>query len=158
MRGRRPVQVWVRDLPQPEPLVRWRPSRLDLAPAHHVGLTAEAQMALAPGLAPKPLPVHCVPPRSWTRAQPSSELMRSVRLTTCPVMPCLVLCCVTPTCRRCCSSARQFYGTPSTYTSVDDSGRCHLVAQGEGGEQEDPLMPAVYALAQQLALREGPPA
>eukprot|EP00439_Symbiodinium_sp_Y106_P083753 s1591_g24.t1 len=40
--------------------------------------------------------------------------------------------------------ARQFYGTPSSYTWTES----------EGGEQEDPLMPALYALAQQPALCE----
>ena len=50
--------------------------------------------------------------------------------------------------------ARQFYGTPSSYTWTDDSGRSHVIAQGEGGEQGDPLMPALYALAQQPALCE----
>ncbi|OLP82880.1 hypothetical protein AK812_SmicGene36427 [Symbiodinium microadriaticum] len=50
--------------------------------------------------------------------------------------------------------ARQFYSTPSSYTWTDDSGCSHVIAQGEGGEQGDPLMPALYALAQQPALCE----
>ena len=50
--------------------------------------------------------------------------------------------------------ARQFYGTPSSYTWTDDSGRSHVIAQGEGEEQGDPLMPTLYALAQQPALCE----
>ena len=50
--------------------------------------------------------------------------------------------------------ARQFYLTPSSYTWTDDSGRSHVIGQGEGGEQGDPLMPALYALAQQPAFCE----
>ena len=43
--------------------------------------------------------------------------------------------------------ARQFYASPSSYTWIDDDGHGHQVTQGEGGEQGDPLMPALYALA-----------
>ena len=50
--------------------------------------------------------------------------------------------------------ARQFYGSPSSYSWVDERGRSHDIVQGEGGEQGDPLMPALYALAQQPALRD----
>ena len=48
--------------------------------------------------------------------------------------------------------ARQFYADPSTYTWYDDDERAHNISQGEGGEQGDPLMPALYALAQHEAL------
>ncbi|CAE7242891.1 unnamed protein product [Symbiodinium sp. CCMP2592] len=48
--------------------------------------------------------------------------------------------------------ARQFYADPCTYTWYDDDGRAHDISQGEGGEQGDPLMPALYALAQHEAL------
>ena len=34
----------------------------------------------------------------------------------------------------------------------DASGQCHEVQQSEGGEQGDPLMPALYAIAQHPAL------
>ena len=47
---------------------------------------------------------------------------------------------------------RQFYGSPSTYWWDDDEGVTHEVVQGEGGEQGDPLMPALYALGQHRAL------
>ena len=50
--------------------------------------------------------------------------------------------------------ARQFYGTPSSYVWVDGQSVTHHVAEGEGGEQSDPLMPALYALAQQPVLEE----
>ena len=50
--------------------------------------------------------------------------------------------------------ARQFYGTPSSYVWVDGQSVTHHVAEGEGGEQGDPLMPALYALAQQPVLEE----
>ena len=35
---------------------------------------------------------------------------------------------------------RQFHGTPSQYLWEDD-GSVHVIHQGEGGEQGDPLMP-----------------
>ena len=50
--------------------------------------------------------------------------------------------------------ARQFYASPSSYTWIDDDGHAHQVTQGEGGEQGDPLMPALYALAQHEALND----
>ena len=56
---------------------------------------------------------------------------------------------------------RQFYGTPSTHLWQDDEGTVHDVQQGEGGEQGDALMPALFALGQHdalvtLQLRLGP--
>ena len=50
--------------------------------------------------------------------------------------------------------ARQFYASPSSYTWIDDDGHAHQVTQGEGGEQGDLLMPALYALAQHEALND----
>ena len=41
--------------------------------------------------------------------------------------------------------ARQSYASPRTYTWYDEDGAAHVVHQGEGGEQGDPLMPALYA-------------
>ena len=46
----------------------------------------------------------------------------------------------------------QFYAEPSTYVFYDAEGAAHEIAQGEGGEQGDPLMPALYALGQNPAL------
>ena len=48
--------------------------------------------------------------------------------------------------------ARQFYGSESSYVWTDDAGAEHEVLQAEGGEQGDPLMPALYAVAQHPAL------
>ena len=50
--------------------------------------------------------------------------------------------------------ARQFYGAASTYTWTDGQGDSHSIAQAEGGEQGDPLMPALFSLAQHPALAE----
>ena len=44
------------------------------------------------------------------------------------------------------------YGSPSEYFWFDDAGDANLVTQGEGGEQGDPLMPALYSLGQHDAL------
>ena len=46
----------------------------------------------------------------------------------------------------------QFYSSASTYIWEDDVGVVHDVVQGEGGEQGDPLMPALFALGQHRAL------
>ena len=46
----------------------------------------------------------------------------------------------------------QFYAEPSAYVFYDAEGAAHEIAQGEGGEQGDPLMPALYALGQHPAL------
>ena len=48
--------------------------------------------------------------------------------------------------------ARQFYAAPSSCTWYDGLGAAHDIVQGEGGEQGDPLMPALFAI--QPALRE----
>ena len=47
---------------------------------------------------------------------------------------------------------RMSYGEPSVYSLVDDEGKEHLIPQGEGGEQGDPLMPAYFSLGQHGAL------
>ena len=47
---------------------------------------------------------------------------------------------------------RMFYGTPSTYLWEDELGVTQHIAQGEGGEQGDPLMPMLFALVQHVAL------
>ena len=47
---------------------------------------------------------------------------------------------------------RQFYGAPSTYLWQDDMDVVHEVHQGEGGEQGDALMPALFSLGQHNAL------
>ena len=44
------------------------------------------------------------------------------------------------------------YGGPSEYLWFDDSGEAFLAPQGEGGEQGDPLMPALFSLGQHNAL------
>ena len=47
---------------------------------------------------------------------------------------------------------RLFYGRPSQYLWEDSTGTTHLVHQGEGGEQGDPLMPLLYSVGQHRAL------
>ena len=46
-----------------------------------------------------------------------------------------------------------FHGSPSTYLWEDEVGMSHEIAQGEGGEQGDPLMPMRFALGLHPALR-----
>ncbi|CAE7358847.1 unnamed protein product, partial [Symbiodinium sp. CCMP2456] len=48
---------------------------------------------------------------------------------------------------------RLFYGRPSSFVWSDDDGATHRVSQAEGGEQGDPLMPALFALGLAPALR-----
>ena len=45
-----------------------------------------------------------------------------------------------------------FYGSPSSYFWEDEGGVTHSIAQGEGGEQGDPLVPLLFALGQHPAL------
>ena len=47
---------------------------------------------------------------------------------------------------------RQFYGQESSYLFYDACGRAHDVLQAEGGEQGDPLMPGLFAVAIHPAL------
>ena len=47
---------------------------------------------------------------------------------------------------------RMWYASPSTYVWHDSVGQPHHVLQAEGGEQGDPLMPALFALAMHQAL------
>ena len=49
---------------------------------------------------------------------------------------------------------RMIYGRQSKYVWQDAHGVRHEIVQGEGGEQGDPLMPALYALGQHQALQE----
>ena len=46
----------------------------------------------------------------------------------------------------------QLYAEPSTHVFYDAQGAAHEIRQGEGGEQGDPLMPALYAFGQHAAL------
>lgn len=48
--------------------------------------------------------------------------------------------------------ASMWYGQESTYQWVDENGATHRICQSEGGEQGDPLMPALFSLAQHPAL------
>ena len=47
-----------------------------------------------------------------------------------------------------------FYGSASQYLRRDDEGVEHEITQGEGGEQGDPLMPALFSLGQHNALQQ----
>ncbi|CAK8990588.1 Retrotransposable element SLACS 132 kDa protein (ORF2) [Includes: Reverse transcriptase] [Durusdinium trenchii] len=53
----------------------------------------------------------------------------------------------------CLAFVRQFYATTSTYIWHDHNGQPHEVSQAEGGEQGDPLMPALFSLGQRTALQ-----
>ena len=47
---------------------------------------------------------------------------------------------------------RPFCGQPSPFLWEDDVGEVHIIPQGEGGEQGDPLMPLPFCLGQHPAL------
>lgn len=47
---------------------------------------------------------------------------------------------------------RLWYSRTSCFLWTDDSGETHDILQGEGGEQGDPLMPALFALGQHDAI------
>ena len=61
----------------------------------------------------------------------------------------------TPALRALLPFVRLFYGRASEYPWTDDAGNQRTIRQGEGGEQGDPLMPALYALGQHDGLRAG---
>ena len=46
-----------------------------------------------------------------------------------------------------------FYGAPSHYIWHSATGEAHIISQAEGGEQGDPLMPALFSLVQRSALQ-----
>ena len=58
-----------------------------------------------------------------------------------------------PIVNRCLPFVRMFYGQASQYIWHDRTGHPHLISQGEGGEQGDPLMPALFSLGQRAALQ-----
>ena len=58
-----------------------------------------------------------------------------------------------PEAYRCLPFVRLFYAQPSTYVWHDGDGNAHPIIQAEGGEQGDPLMPALYSLGQHSALQ-----
>ena len=47
---------------------------------------------------------------------------------------------------------RQWYGSPTTFHWEDCRGHTHVIQQGDGGEQRDALMPALFCLALHPAL------
>ena len=42
---------------------------------------------------------------------------------------------------------RLFYSSPSVYLWEDEDGEVHTIDKGEGGEQEDALMPLLFCVA-----------
>ena len=54
--------------------------------------------------------------------------------------------CAVPGANRCSSFVNMFYSEPSTYVWHDQHGNPHTITQAEGGEQGDPLMPALFSL------------
>lgn len=59
-----------------------------------------------------------------------------------------------PSANQCLPFVRQFYTQPSHYVWHDDANQPHIITQAEGGEQGDPLMPALFALGQRAALAD----
>ncbi len=60
----------------------------------------------------------------------------------------------TPTAHRLLPSILMSYGSPSTYEWQEDTGEVHEITQGEGVEQGDRLMPALFSLGMAEALRD----
>ena len=57
-----------------------------------------------------------------------------------------------PEANQCLPFVRLFYANPSCYVWHDQTGTPFTIHQEEGGEQGDPLMPALYCLGQHAAL------
>ena len=58
-----------------------------------------------------------------------------------------------PEANRCIPFVRMFYAQPSAYIWHDNAGAARTILQAEGGEQGDPLMPALFSLGQRAALQ-----
>ena len=58
-----------------------------------------------------------------------------------------------PEANRCLPFVSMFYTHPSTYVWHDQEGNPHEITQAEGGEQGDPLMPALFSLGQKAGLQ-----
>ena len=58
-----------------------------------------------------------------------------------------------PEANRCLPFVKMFYGAPSHYIWHSATGEAHIISQAEGGEQGDPLMPALFSLGQRSALQ-----
>jgi len=58
-----------------------------------------------------------------------------------------------PEANRCLPFVNMFYAGPSQYIWHSATGEAHIISQAEGGEQGDPLMPALFSLGQRSALR-----
>ena len=58
-----------------------------------------------------------------------------------------------PEANRCLPFVNMFYAGPSQYIWHSATGEAHMISQAEGGEQGDPLMPALFSLGQRSALR-----
>ena len=58
-----------------------------------------------------------------------------------------------PEANRCLPFVRLFYTQPSTYVWHDNTNTPHVIQQAEGGEQGDPLMPALFSLGQHAAIQ-----
>ena len=58
-----------------------------------------------------------------------------------------------PTAHRLLPYVKMWYGTTSQYIWHDAQGQPHVVEQGEGGEQGDSLMPALFSIGMAEALK-----
>ena len=58
-----------------------------------------------------------------------------------------------PAANCCLPFVNMFYGAPSHYIWHSATGEAHIISQAEGGEQGDPLMPALFSLGQRSALQ-----
>lgn len=57
-----------------------------------------------------------------------------------------------PEANQCLPFVRLWYAQPSQYVWHDTQGQAHTITQAEGGEQGDPLMPALFSIGQHAAL------
>ena len=59
-----------------------------------------------------------------------------------------------PEANRCLPFVQLFHTNPSQYVWYDANGSPHVIHQAEGGEQGDPLLPALYCLGKHAALAQ----
>ena len=107
---------------------------------------SRTSMPYPPGPAQKQSYMPSWPTRNSTPPAPSFPLMGLAPTTPFHATACFRAC-------RCLPFVRLFYTQPSTYVWQDNTNTPHLITQAEGGEQGDPLMPALFSLGQHAAIQ-----
>ena len=111
-------------------------------PQHHFNLQC------MPGPAQTLWPAQSANSQNMTPTRLWSASMGLARMAMCAGL----LLCASSIHEWSCAKVAALYGTGSRFLWRGDEGKDHCITQGEGGEQGNPLLPALFALAQHDAL------